>query len=110
MTNKDFKEKEIKHEKDIPRFHDPKLSKNAEDFVEPPYSDQEHELHRIRDRIRIRLNLIEIDFRNLESQLTYEQKKRLERQKPLASMLDMDKNNESEKEAIDSDVNDIDEV
>ena len=33
---------------------------------QPPYSDHEYELHRIRDRVRIRLNLIDIDFRNLE--------------------------------------------
>lgn len=57
-------------------------------------------MHRIRDRIRIRLNLMEIDFMNLETQLTIEQKKRAQRQKPLDDMLDMDKNLEidSEKE------------
>ena len=42
-----------------------KFKEQGEDYV-PPYSDHEYELHRIRDRVRIRLNLIDIDFRNLE--------------------------------------------
>ena len=34
-----------------------------------PYSDQEHEIERVRDRVRVRLNLIDLDFRNLHVQI-----------------------------------------
>ena len=51
------------------------------DEIPTAYSDQEHELHRIRDRVRIRLNLMDIDFRNLEQKLVEEEKRKIARKK-----------------------------
>jgi len=47
-----------------------KFAEGGEDY-QKPYSDQEFEIHRIRDRVRIRLNMIDIDFRNLEQELVF---------------------------------------
>lgn len=114
LTNQDHQVKPLKHEDDPtePRFHDPKAgAANDEGGAQtPPYSDQEHDLHRIRDRIRIRLNLLDVDFKNLEAQLTVEQKRRAERQRPLEEMLDGDRLAESEKEALPSEEEETDEV
>lgn len=105
LTNQDYQVPPLKHEDDPqqPRFHQ-SISQSRPAGGRPgsgegaPYSDQEHELHRIRDRIRIRLNLIDVDFKNLESQLTLEQQRKVERKRQLEEMLDGDRMPESEKE------------
>ena len=61
-------------------------------------SDQEHQLHRVRDRVRIRLNLIDIDFRNLHGEIEALQRAKTKRPEQIIEMLDGDHNNESEKE------------
>lgn len=45
---------------------------NSSDYFSdehPPMSEQEHELHKVRDRIRVRLQLMDVDYRNLESEI-----------------------------------------
>ena len=56
-------------------------------------------MHRIRDRIRIRLNLIDSNSRNFEQQIIEEQYKQMKKPKNLDALLDGDLN-ESDKEII----------
>lgn len=64
-----------------------------------PYSDAEYEMHRIRDRIRIRINLMDIHFRNFEDQIVEESKKEKKKPKNLDALLDGNIN-ESDKEGF----------
>ena len=66
------------------------------------YSDQEHEIQRVRDRIRVRLNLIDLDFRNLHHQIDeiYRKKKARAAAVPM-NELDVAHKFESEKEVSD---------
>ena len=44
-----------------------KAEENSDDSPRAlPYSDAEYEMHRIRDRIRVRLNLMDVNFKNFE--------------------------------------------
>ena len=117
LANKDFQVKGLPHEnKYKKKFHEADLdqvprdvngnkidlreNENSEESPKAyPYSDAEYEMHRIRDRIRIRLNLIDSNFRNFEQQIIEEQYKQMKKPKNLDALLDGDLN-ESDKEII----------
>ena len=76
ITNKDAPVSLPPHEDDgklyAPKRMDELDSSAAEQAQQDgvvPYSDQEHEIERVRDRVRVRLNLIDLDFRNLHVQI-----------------------------------------
>ena len=60
LTNPEAELKQPKHEDEDSNLSD------------PPLSEQEEKLHRIRDRIRLRLNLLDFDFRMLEDEVDKE--------------------------------------